>query len=104
MPDAIRWPLAKSSTAQVEHGLRGVVSRDPAHAPAAACPRPAQPHVRIRRLDPPAANRLGGLRVRPAEVTVKDVAAGHTQLCFELERRPCLETWPALGGAVQAVL
>ncbi len=63
-----------------EHRAGGVVPGDPADAAAAPRARPAQPHVGVVGLDAPAADLLIALRVRPGQITVEDVAAGHAEL------------------------
>ena len=74
---------------------------DPAAAPRAGA---RQPHVGEGGLDAPAADLGVGLRERPRQVTVKDVATGHRELGLELDRGAGLEAGLAMRIVEQALL
>src|SRR3954468_6525390 len=88
----------------VEHRHSGVAPGYAADAPAPARARAAEQHAAMRGLHAPGAHLVLGLRKRPRELPVEDVAARHAELVLELHRRAGLQARPAVGTAPQAVL
>jgi len=77
------------------------VPRDAADAATAAGAGAADPDVRPLGLHTPGADLLGAFGKRPAERSVKDVAAWKAKLRLQLERRECLQAGLPVGIGIK---